>query len=249
MKERELKLLFCNSLRSNHVKNNYLIPTHDIRIVEEAHYRNFDLLIAAVTKEPNRYDYDQYSNLLVRTQQLIHFARSEKCRIDCIRFFPVELKSDDDILDERLPKQIMDAILSFGISIVVFDKNHSRITRTLSKFLPSTLICYTGEDDHFEVVSTFRHLVSSSVLNLKKAVLAKTLAVGNGNSTYRRLVILERIFQKLIFNQLFFENLGMTREELEFLQSITCCQPPAQERKKLSKLIKETTNAKITDYL
>lgn len=253
MNERELKSLFCSSLRSNHVKNNDLIPTSEIRIVEEAHLRSFDLLIAAVTKEPNDIrDYGQYNNMLVRTQLLKHFARNEKCRIDCIRFFPIEIKSDDDVLDERLPKQIIDAILAFGLSILVLDKNHSRLARSFGKFLPTTLICYTGIDDHFEVVSTFDHLISSSVLNVKKTILAKVLEGSDtGSKAYSRLVALERIFQKLIFNQLYFENLGMTERELEFLQMITAIKPPSLslEMKKLSKLIKETANSKITDYV
>src|ERR671921_290322 len=250
MNERELKSLFCSSLRSNHVKNNTLIPTSEIRIVQEAHSRSFDLLIAAVTKQPNRYDYSNYDNILVRTQLLKHFARQEKCRIDCIRFYPVEVKSDDDILDERLPKQIIDAILAFGLSILVLDKNHSKVARALGKFLPTTLICYTGIDDHFEVVSRFDRIISSGVLNIKKTVLAKVLeGTDIGNKAYSRLVTLEHIFQKILFNQIYFENLGMTERELEFLQMIAGIKPPPrQEKKKLSKLIKETANAKMTDY-
>lgn len=251
MNERELKSLFCSSLKSNHVKNNDLIPTSEIRIVEEAHFRSFDLLIAAVTKEPDDiHDYGQYNNILVRTQLLKQFARHEKCRIDCIRFYPVEIKSDDDVLDERLPKQIIDAILAFGLSILVLDKNHSKVARSLGKFLPTTLICYTGIDDHFEVVSRFDRLVSCGVLNLKKTILAKALEGSNtGSKAYSRLVALEHIFQKIIFNQLYFENLGMTERELEFLQMITDIRPPSQEKKRLSQLIKETANAKMTDYL
>lgn len=254
MNERELKSLFCSSLRSNHVKNNDLIPTSEIRIVEEAHCRSFDLLIAAVTKEPDDiHDYGQYDNILVRAQLLKQFARHEKCRIDCIRFYPVEIKSDDDVLDERLPQQIMDAILAFGLSILVLDKNHSKLARGLGKFLPTTLICYTGIDDHFEVVTRFDHLISSGVLNLKKTVLAKALegSSNTGSKAYSRLVALERIFQKIIFNQLYFENLGMTESELEFLQMITGIRlpPSSQEMKKLSNLIKETANAKMTDYM
>src|SRR5829696_1158436 len=234
MNERELKSLFCSSLRANHVKNNTLIPTSEIRIVQEAHCRSFDLLIAAVTKEPDRHDFGNYDNMLVRTQLLKHFALHEKCRIDCIRFYPVEVKSDDDVLDERLPNQIIDAILAFGLSILVLDKNHSKLARGLGKFLPTTLICYTGIDDRFEVVSRFDRLISSGVLNLKKTILAKAL---------------ERILQKIIFNQIYFENIGMTEPELEFLQMITDIRPPLLERKKLSKLIKETANTKMTDYL
>ena len=252
MNERELKLLFCSSLRSKHIKNNDLIPTSEIRIVEEAHCRSFDLLIAAVTKEPDViHDYCQYNNILVRTQLLKYFARHEKCRIDCVRFYPVEIKSDDDVLDERLPKQIIDAILAFGLSILVLDKNHSKLARGLGKFLPTTLICYTGLDDHFELVSRFDRLISSGVLNFKKTILAKALEGNNiGSKAYSRLVALERIFQKIVFNQLYFENLGMTAQELEFIKMITCLRPQSsQEMKKLSKLIKETANAKMTDYI
>ncbi len=253
MNERELKSLFCSSLRSNHIKNNDFIPTSEIRIVEEAHFRSFDLLIASVTKEPNDiHDYSQYNNMVVRTQLLKHFARNEKCRIDCIQFFPIEIKSDDDVLDERLPKQIIDAILAFGLSILVLDKNHSKLARRFGKFLPTTLICYTGIDDYFEVVSAFDRRISSGVLNVKKTILAKVLEGNNtGAKAYSRLVALERIFQKIIFNQLYFENLGMTEPELEFLQMVTAIKPPSssQEMKKLSKLIKETANSKMTDYM
>ena len=47
LNEKQLKSLFCSSLRSNHIRNNSLIPTSEIRIVEEAHFRNFDLLIGS----------------------------------------------------------------------------------------------------------------------------------------------------------------------------------------------------------
>ncbi len=242
MNERELKSLFCSSLRSSHIKNNNLIPTSEIRVVEEAQSRSFDLLIASVTKLPN---------ILVRTQVLKQFALHEKCRIDCIRFYPVELKSDDDVLDERLPRQIIDAILAFGLSILVFDKNHSKRARSLGKFLPATLICYTGTDDHFEVISTFDRIISCSVLNLKKTILAKALeGTGIGGKAYTHLVAMEHILQKILFNQMYFENLGLTERELEFLQMITGIKPPPRhEKKKLSRLINETANTKMTDYL
>lgn len=245
MNETELKLLFCKALRSGHVKNNDFIPESDIRIVEEAHLRSFDLLIAAMTKEPGD-DYARYNNLLVRTQLLELVAASEKCRIDCVRFFPVEVKSDDDTLDERLPNQIVDAILAFGLSVLVLDKNHSKKARSL-RFLPATIICYTGVDDYFEVVSKFDRLVSSGSFNIQKASLARALG-DTGSGAYNRLAAIERIMQKLAFNQIYFENLGLTVEELEFLQVISGIRAPSDGKKKVSKLIKETANEKLTDY-
>jgi hypothetical protein len=91
MNENDLKLQFCSALRKGRVKNNDLIPESDITIVQEAHYRSFDLLIASVTKEP-AVDHRYYNNLIVRTQLLERFARNEKCRIDCVKFFPVEVQ-------------------------------------------------------------------------------------------------------------------------------------------------------------
>ncbi len=96
-----------------------------------------------MTREPID-DHAHYNNLLVRTQLLARFARSEKCRISCVSFYPVEVKSDDDTLDECLPNQIIDAILEFGLSILVLDRNPSKKARGLGRLLPTTIICYTG---------------------------------------------------------------------------------------------------------
>jgi hypothetical protein len=243
MNEKELKLLFCNALKSGQIKNNDLIQESEIRIVEEAHFRSFDLMIAAVAKKPAG-DYSNYSNMLVRTQLLERFARSEKCRIDCVRLFPVEVKSDDDTLDERLPNQILDAILAFGRSVLVLDKNHSKKAKSL-RFLPATIICYTG--DHFEVASKFDRLVSSGSFNINKAGLARALG-DTGGMAFARLAAIERIMQKLAFNQIYFDNLGLTPEELEFLQVLVGIRIPPVGWRKLSKLVKETANAKLTDY-
>jgi hypothetical protein len=246
MNERQLKMLFCSALRSGHIKNNDLIPTSDVRIVEEAHFRSFDLLIASISREPVD-DYENYNNLLVRTQLLERFAKSEKCRIDCIRLYPVEVKSDDDTLDDRLPNQIVDAILAFGLSVLVLDKKHAKKAQNL-RFLPATIICYSGEDDHFEVFSKFDRLVSSGSFNIQKASLARALGDAGGKA-YSRLAAIERIMQKLAFNQVYFENLGLAEEELEFLQVIAGIRAPSDGNKRLAKLAKETANARLTDFL
>jgi hypothetical protein len=230
MNERQRKSLFCSALRSGHIKNNYLIPASEIRVVEEAHFRSFDLLIAAMTKEPVD-DYAHYDNLLVRRQLLVRFARTEKCRIDCIRFYPVEVKSDDDTLDERPPNPVIDAILAFGLSIPVLDKNHSKKARGLGRQEPATIICYMGVDDHFEVVSKFNRLVSSGAFNLQKTSLARALG-GIGSRAHNRLIAIERILQKLMFNPIYFENLGQTGEEAEFLEMIAGIRASSDGRKK-----------------
>src|SRR5919206_5368533 len=114
MNEKQLKSLFCKALASGHIKNNDILPTSyeaRIRVVEEVSFRSFDLVIAAITPKPVvSDDFAYFDNMIMRTQLLEQFARNERCRIDCIRFYPVELKSDDDVIDERLPNQIINSI-------------------------------------------------------------------------------------------------------------------------------------------
>src|SRR5881628_2468915 len=187
MNEKRLKGLFCSALASDHIKGNDIIPTMHarLRIIEEAHFRIFDLLIASITNERQETGLNN-SNVLVRTQLLQRFARTEKCRIDQVRFFPVEIKSDNDVLDERLPNQILDAVLTFGCSILVLDKKHSTRAKALSRFLPATIISYTGIKDHFEVSSKFDRFVTGGVLTLNKTSLFKTLGSSSAKA-HRRL--------------------------------------------------------------
>jgi len=217
--EKQLKLLFCKALASNHIKGNDLIPTKEckIRVIEEANLRSFDLLIAAIGRTESNI-ISSCDNILMRTQLLQQVANIEKCRIDNIRFFPVEIKSDDDILDERLPNQIIDAVLTFGMSVLVLDKKHSEKARNLSKLLPATTICYTGVDDYFEVISKFGRFVSGGVLTINKISLTRMLGDASAR-TYNRLVMLQRVLQKLAFNQLFFED-SLSDEEVQFLKTL-----------------------------
>jgi hypothetical protein len=247
MNEKELKLLFCKALASGHIKGNDLIPTKEgkIRIIEEAHFRSFDLLIASIS--PSHEDIQIINdNLLVRTKLLQRFARSEKCKIDHVRFFPVELKSDEDNLDERLPKQMIDAVLTFGLSILVLDKNHSKKANKLRKLLPATIICYTGFEDYFEVISTFDRFISAGILTMNKTMLAKLLG-GHSAKTYTRLVALQRIIEKIAFNQLFLED-SLSEKELQFLHALTEISLPSIRNNTLKKLKKESCSMRMTDY-
>jgi hypothetical protein len=96
----------------------------------------------------------------------------------------------------------------------------------------------------------FDRLASGGVFSFQKASLARAIAqseVAHGRA-YSRLAALERILQKLAFNQLYFENLGLADEELEFLQKLAGLRIP-NCRKMVARLIKETTNTKLTDYM
>ena len=248
MNENHLKALFCSGLRNGHIAGPEVIPTKrgEIRIIEEAHFRSFDLLIACMVSSEQKTRVN-LNAILARRQLIELLCKKEKCMIEQIRFFPVELKSDDDTLDERLPNQIIDGILTFGMSVVVLDKNHSKKAKTLGKFLPANIICYTGREDHFEVSSTFDRHVEAGVFSFRKKTLAKLLG-DTSAKTFSRLIILQRVMEKIAFNQLYFDTPGLTEEEVGFLRELAGMPIPSDGRKRLRRLIKETSNTRLTDF-
>lgn len=266
MNEKDLKGLFISSVKSDHIDNNHFLPTsasinREIIIKQEGYFRNFDLIIAVIEKNNGcgavKFDsieaYDNYLNILMRAGMLAEFAKSEKCRIDWIRFYAVELKSDNDVLDERLAHQILNAILTFGRSVIVLDEKHSRranVKGTL-KLIPATVIGYTGKDDRFEILSVFDRIITNAMFNIEKRKLVKLL-IDNGinkktDKIYRSLTNIQRINQKLAFSQLFNEKVSFINEEIEFIQNLVDI-PNFSEKKQMINLIKQTTNTKITDY-
>ncbi len=264
MKEKDLKCLFIKSLYSDHINGFDFFspkdPSISIKIKDEAYFRGFDLLIAIVQNRPSSIiqlesidSYDNYLNILVRTSQLSQFANREKCRIDLIKFFPVELKSDDDVIDKRLPNQILNAILTFGRAILVLDKKHGdrAKARAYRDVIPATIISYTGREDYFEVISVFKSFIACSMLDLDRKKLASLLLdyrIERHSSILRCLQKIQRIYQKLIFNQLLDLDPKLDNEELSFLQRLTEIKP-TPDRKELKRLIEMTSNFKITDYM
>ena len=234
----------------------------ELKIKDEGYFRNFDLVIAIIEK---RYDsaikyhsnetFDKYYNILMRENLLKQFSLNEKCRIDWIRFYPIEIKSDNDVLDERLRNQILNAILTFGRSVLILDEGHSRKTkmnRTL-RLLPTTIIGYTGKDDSFEVLSVFDRLVTNGLFNISKKGLVRTL-INNGmgdtkpEKIYRCLSQIQRINQKLAFNEFYDEKMKFGKDEIEFIKKLIGIDT-FSDRRQLEKLIEQTTNSKITDYM
>lgn len=265
MNEVELKDLFVSSIESRHIfssKNrelSFLKAGSEIRVKNEGHFGQFDLVIAVLQKIKNSKTRDSerteaYYDILMRAGQLTEVARTEKCRIDSISLYPVELKSNCDILDGRLPNQIMNAILTFGRSIVVLDKNH--VNKNSIKFLrllPATIIGYTGIKDHFEVLSVYDRIIHTGMFNLSKRRLAKTL-IENGivegiDKIHRRLQTLEHINQKLVFNELYNSNPGFLKEEIEFLRQFSKVQVAMTYKKQIEACVLESKDNKITDYL
>jgi hypothetical protein len=279
MNQLELKKLFKSSVKNGHINNNHLIPflnsqTHEIKIKEEGYFRNFDLVIALINKENKQkkttyeyfdLEYDIQHNILMRSQQFTEFSKLEKCRIENITFIPVEIKSDNDVLDERLPNQILNAILTFGRSYLVIDKKYI-LNRNLQilKLLPTTIIGYSGKEDYFEILSIFNRSIMNGIFNIPKRSFMKLLI--NNNITnkisdmvkiYHSLITLEQINQKLVFNYLFRseENLNINfllKEEIDFLkQFCNFSKLPSEKTKKkqIKKLLKDSRNYLITDFL
>src|SRR5919106_1093550 len=266
MNESELKDLFVSSLESGHIFDNknrnlpFTNPDNKIRIKSEGYFGHFDLVITILHREnksgsyQNSDELEAYYNILMRTGQLTEIARAEKCRIDCISFYPVELKSDCDILDVRLPNQIMNGILTFGKSIVVLDKKHiNRPSLKFLRLLPATIVGYTGIKDFFRVLSVFDRNIDTRMFNLSKRRFAKTLGengiVEGIERIYGRLRTLERINQKLVFNELYNSNPGFLKEEIEFLSQFSNIKTAMTYRKQILSFVKESENDKISNYL
>jgi hypothetical protein len=266
MNESELKDLFVSSLESGHIldskKRNlsFTNPKNKMRIKSEGYFRQFDLVIAILNKENKSNTYqnsdnsEAYYNILMRTGQLAEFARAEKCRIDCISFYPVELKSGCDILDVRLPNQIMNGILTFGRSIVVLDKKHvNRASLKFLRLLPATIVGYTGTKDFFKILSVFDRNIDLGMFNLSKRRFAKALGengvVEGIERIYGRLSTLERINQKLVFNELYSSNPGFLKEEIEFLRQFSSINTAMTYRKQILNYVNESENDKISNYL
>jgi hypothetical protein len=286
MNQLELKNLFKSSIKNGHINNNHLLPfnpqTYDIKIKEEGYFRNFDLVIALIHKgsikketcyssKQMKYEYfdldwDIHQNILFRTQQFIDFSKKEKCKIENITFIPVEIKSDNDILDERLPNQILNAILTFGRSYLVIDKKYiTKRNLQILKLLPTTIIGYSGNEDYFEVLSIFNRFIMNSIFNIPKRSFVKLLINHDINikisdiaRIYQSLIILEQVNRKLVYNYLFRieENLDITdfllKGEIDFLkQFCNFSRLPSEKTytKEIKKLIKNSRNYLITDFL
>ena len=280
MNQVELKKLFKSSVKNGHINNNHLLPflnsqTHEIKIKEEGYFRNFDLVIALINKENKQkktnyeyfdLEYDIQHNILMRSQQFTEFSKLEKCRIENITFIPVEIKSDNDVLDERLPNQILNAILTFGRSYLVIDKKYV-LNRNLQilKLLPTTIIGYSGKEDYFEILSIFNRCIMNGIFNIPKRSFMKLLINNNISNKisemvkiYHSLITLEQINQKLVFNYLFRseeENLDLDfllKEEIDFLKqfyNFSTLPSEKTNKKQIKKLIKDSRNYLITDFL
>ena len=183
MNEIQLKDRFLDFLRLNprnavfgNSSNHY---EKYIEIKNEALNRKFDFILAACkTKNIKKKDIrnttietdDDLKNIFVRSTLLRTISENYKVNIEKITLYPIEIKSDKDKLDERLANQVIEAILSFGRSIIILDSKHSSkiIKNGLSRILPSTLIGYFSETDEFAVINRHDRVYSDRLVKCKQ---------------------------------------------------------------------------------
>lgn len=100
--------------------------------------------------------------------------------------------------------------------------------------------------------AVFDRQIDTGMFNLSKRRFAKTL-LDNGvvegiDKIYRRLSTLERIYQKLVFNELYNSNPGFLKEETEFLRQFSSIEIVMTYTRQMATYIEQSENEKISDY-
>ncbi|HKX97091.1 MAG TPA: hypothetical protein VJL78_04580 [Candidatus Nitrosocosmicus sp.] len=267
MNESQIKDRFLDYLNVN-PKNDFFGNTSNhkekyIEIKNEALNRKFDFILAACkVKNIKKKDIrnstiemdDDLKNIFVRSTLLKTISESYKMNIEKITLYPIEIKSDRDKLDERLANQVIEAILSFGRSIIILDSKHASkiIKHGLSRILPSTLIGYFSETDKFVVINRHDRVYSDSLLNVNKMHLIRTLKRAdcqiNVTKLYNNLRSLQSIHQKLIYNQIFQNGQYLLEDEVIFMKELSSLNLKTNVKKEIIKTIQQYKNYKITDF-
>jgi hypothetical protein len=267
MNESQIKDRFLDYLNVN-PRNDFFGNTSNhkekyIEIKNEALNRKFDFILAACkVKNIKKKDIrnstiemdDDLKNIFVRSTLLKTISESYKMNIEKITLYPIEIKSDRDKLDERLANQVIEAILSFGRSIIILDSKHASkiIKHGLSRILPSTLIGYFSETDKFVVINRHDRVYSDSLLNVNKMHLIRTLKRAdcqiNVTKLYNNLRSLQSIHQKLIYNQIFQNRQYLLEDEVIFMKELSSLNLKTNVKKEIIKTIQQYKNYKITDF-
>jgi hypothetical protein len=267
MNESQIKDRFLDYLNVN-PRNDFFGNTSNhkekyIEIKNEALNGKFDFILAACkVKNIKKKDIrnstiemdDDLKNIFVRSTLLKTISESYKMNIEKITLYPIEIKSDRDKLDERLANQVIEAILSFGRSIIILDSKHASkiIKHGLSRILPSTLIGYFSETDKFVVINRHDRVYSDSLLNVNKMHLIRTLKRAdcqiNVTKLYNNLRSLQSIHQKLIYNQIFQNGQYLLEDEVIFMKELSSLNLKTNVKKEIIKTIQQYKNYKITDF-
>ena len=267
MDEIQLKDRFLDFLNKNPRNDLFGNPSNHnekyIEIKNEALDRKFDFILAVCrTKNVKKKDIsnsaielnDDLKNIFVRSTLLNTISENYKVNIEKIILYPIEIKSNKDKLDGRLANQVIEAILSFGRSIVILDSIHSsKILKSgLSRILPSTLIGYFEKTDKFAVINRHGRVYSDSLLNVNKILLTRTLekvdSQINVTKLYNNLRRLQSIHQRLIYNQIFNSGQFLLEDEVLFMKELSSLNLKVNVKREIIKAIQQHKNFKITDF-
>ena len=268
MNEFQLKIKFLDFLKTN-PNNSFFGKPGDksqyfLEIKNEALNRKFDFVLAIIRtssykpKEIKKTTIeidDDLKNIYTRDSLLKNVSQKYKIRIQNMIIYPIEIKSNKDKLDERLGNQVIDAILSFGRSVIILDSKHCQHMKKngLKSILPSTIIGYQETDDKFVLINRFSRVISDSQLNINRINLIKTLEKSNSNVNLSRLQrnvkSLQTINQKLIYNQIFLNEQSFHEDEIRFIEELSAINQQINMKKEILKSIKHFTDYKITDFI
>jgi hypothetical protein len=268
MNESQLKIKFLDFLKTNPNNNFFGKPIeksqHFIEIRNEALNRKFDFILAIIRtssykpkeikKRTIEID-DDIKNIYTRSSLLKNISHEYRIKIQNMIIYPIEIKSNKDKLDERLGNQVIDAILSFGRSVVILDSKHCQHMKKngLKRILPSTIIGYQENEDKFILINRFSRVISDSLLNINRINLIKTLEKSNSNVNIsrlsRNLKSLQIINQKLIYNQIFLDEQSFHEDELRFMEELSTINQQINMKKEILRTIKHFTDYKITDFI
>ncbi|MDQ6723843.1 MAG: hypothetical protein M3Z01_06210 [Thermoproteota archaeon] len=268
MNEIELKNKFIDFLKTNNNHNffsNYEFkPNNIIEIKNEGLNRKFDLILAMVKTKEIKFNKiknktieidEDIKDIFFRGVLLKSISEKYKIKIQNLIIYPIEIKSDRDKLDERLANQIIEAILTFGRSIVILDNEHTiKIKKNgLYKVVPSTILGYIDDKKIFFLLNKYNRVFSDSLLNINKINLIRTLERSkvdiNYNNLYRNLRNIQKINQKLIYNQIFNYETTLFEDEIEFIKKFSTINQKISFKKEIINLVKESKNYKITEFI
>jgi hypothetical protein len=270
MNEIELKNKFINYIKSDNLDSSFLSqnfkPNNVVEIKNEGLNKKFDLILALIkTKEiktneiKNQYiEIDEdIKSIFFRNTLHQSISNKYKIKIQNLILCPIEIKSDKDKLDKRLANQIIEAILTFGRSIIILDERHAKKIKNNSffKIIPSTILAYNNEKKEFVILNKYNRIFSDSLLNINKSNLIRTLEKSNVvevnyNNLYRNLKNIQKINQKLIYNQIFnYDSFALFDDEIKFIKEFSYIEQKISLKKEIIDLVKESKNYKITEFL
>lgn len=131
---------------------------------------------------------------------------------------PCELKSEKDVIDERLQNQIAYHLLTKGKSVLVLHKNHIETIGKNIQLLPSEIWSYDGKTfekvkESFSKYDDFRNSLRSIQTALPKQLIPYA------NRIKERFSILRTIVNKIEYNQMFYEKeIKFTDKEINLLK-------------------------------